>query len=92
VLEEEKVTRKNLRALLERQEYRCALTGVDLTPDTCGLDHIEPLGRGGENAISNCQFVLRAVNHMKGSLSQEDFLEYCRKIYEFSQVPSGDLG
>jgi phenylalanyl-tRNA synthetase beta subunit len=39
---------KELREILDRQNYKCALTGRPLTPDNCAMDHIVPLSRGGK--------------------------------------------
>lgn len=76
----EKVTAKNLRALIESQYYRCALSGILLTPDNASLDHIIPLSEGGKHVISNVQWLDPRVNTMKGTMNQKEFLELCCAI------------
>ena len=75
-----RVTAKRLLELIERQEYRCALSGEKLTPKTASLDHKEPLSRGGEHNMANVQIVHRFVNRAKGTMSQAEFIEMCRKV------------
>ncbi|MCC7409317.1 MAG: hypothetical protein IT442_14725, partial [Phycisphaeraceae bacterium] len=68
-------------ALLQRQAYRCALTGWDLTPETAALDHIIPVSRGGEHRISNAQVLTKIVNRAKGTLTNEEFIELCGAVW-----------
>ena len=70
--------------LLERQRYRCALTGRRLTPQTAALDHIVPIRRGGEHAIENTQVLHKDVNRAKGALTSEEFLAVCREVIRWS--------
>jgi 5-methylcytosine-specific restriction endonuclease McrA len=67
-------------SLLERQQYRCALTGRKLTPDTASLDHILPVCRQGAHTIDNAQIVLKEVNRAKGTLTNEEFIALCRAV------------
>lgn len=84
-----KITPRRLAQLMERQGYKCALTGEELTPKTSGLDHIVPVKLGGENTIENVQFVTRDVNKMKNTLSQSEFVSICRKVVEWQDRQSG---
>lgn len=63
--------------LLEKQEFRCALTGQKLTPDTATLDHILPVCRKGPHTIENAQVILKEVNRAKGTMTNEEFVELC---------------
>jgi DNA-binding CsgD family transcriptional regulator len=69
-----------LLELIETQEYRCALSGVELTPDTAALDHIVPRADGGEHVLSNVQWLHGDVNRAKGTLSNEEFVKLCRRV------------
>jgi alkylated DNA nucleotide flippase Atl1/YHS domain-containing protein len=73
-------TASNLRALLESQEYKCALSGVMLSPDSAQLDHKIPLSDGGTNRIDNLQWVTRQVNAAKGTMSQSEFVAMCLQV------------
>lgn len=66
--------------LLEQQQYRCALTGQPLTPETASLDHMLPVCRNGPHTISNAQIVLKEVNRAKGTLTNEEFITLCRAV------------
>ena len=70
----------DLLKLLERQGYRCALTGRYLRPDYCSLDHIMPRKHGGQHALANCQLVCPEANGAKGSMTQAEFLQLCREV------------
>ncbi len=72
-----KVTAKKIRQLIEFQEYKCAMTGVELTPETASLDHITPVASGGLNDMENIQVVTRTVNQAKGQLSEQEFVKMC---------------
>ena len=76
----ETVSPEEVRQLLQRQNYRCALTGRHLTPDCASLDHVVPISRGGEHRIENAQVLHRDVNRAKGTLTNEEFLAICREV------------
>jgi 5-methylcytosine-specific restriction endonuclease McrA len=74
------VSVENVLRLLEHQQYRCALTGRRLTPQTASLDHIVPVRLGGEHAIENTQVLHKDVNRAKGALTNEEFRAMCREV------------
>ncbi|MBN1341567.1 MAG: HNH endonuclease [Phycisphaerae bacterium] len=74
----------NVLRLLEAQQYRCALTGRSLTPQTAALDHIVPVRFGGEHVIENAQVLHKDVNRAKGSLTNEEFIGMCREVVRWS--------
>ena len=82
------ITGTRLRELLIKQEYRCALTGRPLTPETAGVDHIVPLSRGGTHTIDNLWIVLRDVNRMKGTMTGAEFIDLCREVSSRATGPS----
>lgn len=71
---------KELRNLIDRQQYRCALTGMELEPDIADADHIIPVSRGGDHSIENVQVVHRDVNQAKGTMTNDEFIQLCRKV------------
>ncbi len=74
-------SKKNvLLDLIEKQQYKCALTGIELTPDIAEIDHITPTSQGGTNDVDNLQWLHREVNRMKGSLDQARFVELCKLV------------
>jgi 5-methylcytosine-specific restriction endonuclease McrA len=68
--------------LLECQQYRCALTGRPLTPDTASLDHIVPVRCGGEHLIENTQVLHKDVNRAKATMTNAEFVQLCREVVE----------
>ena len=70
----------NILLLLKRQGHRCALSGRTLTPKTAALDHILPVGLGGQHRIENTQVLDRQVNRAKGVLTNDEFIRLCREV------------
>jgi len=77
-------TAADLKTMVEKQKYRCALSGIKLTPDTSQLDHIEPLATNGTNEISNLQWLDSVVNKAKGTMSQAEFIQMCRRVAQWN--------
>ncbi len=73
-------TAKDLLAKIESQGFRCALSGLPITPETASLDHIVPVSEGGSHSVANLQWVHTSVNVMKARLSQMEFIETCKKV------------
>jgi 5-methylcytosine-specific restriction endonuclease McrA len=78
------VTAARLLELIESQGYRCALSGVSLTPETAVLDHKTPRSEGGAHVMSNVWFVHRDVNRAKGTMTVEAFKLMCTRVAQWS--------
>jgi 5-methylcytosine-specific restriction endonuclease McrA len=76
-------TAKELYQLVEKQDYRCALSGMKITPKTSRIDHKTPVSVGGSDEIENLQWVHEELNRMKGSLDNDEFIEICRKVAQW---------
>jgi len=74
------VTAKQLEKKLQDQKFKCALTGVEMTPTLSSLDHVDPRSMGGEDDINNLQIVLPCVNKAKGTMSQAQFVAMCHAV------------
>ena len=72
--------RKEILEILEEQQYCCALTGVELTPDSAQLDHVVPESKGGTHDKRNLQILHKTVNSMKAAMTQEDFVSWCMLV------------
>jgi len=81
-----KVTPSVALRILEFQNYRCALTGRELTPETAVLDHINPISRGGEHSARNIWVLHKDVNMAKGKLLLDEFYELCRLVLEHKDM------
>lgn len=80
-----KISRKNLLRLIDLQEFQCALTGVELTPDDATVDHRVALKNGGAHNMSNLQAVHEAVNVMKGTMDEDEFVYWCCRVADHSR-------
>ena len=77
--------------MLERQKYKCALTGVKMTclrakgikfKTNASIDRINSdLGYN----IDNIQMVCSIVNGLKVDLTNDDFIEWCRKVAKYAK-------
>ncbi len=80
-----RLTKKLLLSIIEQQDFRCALTGRDLTPDTASIDHRQPLSRGGEHCVTNVQVVHSEVNSAKGGMTNAEFIQMCCEVADLAR-------
>ena len=72
-----------LKAKLESQRFRCALSGEEIMPGVnASMDHVVPVSRGGALGVENVQWVSIRVNKMKGDMLPDQFLSLCKAIVE----------
>lgn len=72
---------KDLKMLIEKQGYKCSLTGDDISFEAdIDLDHIIPTTRNGKNELSNVRWVTRQANRLKNNLTDSELIELCLKI------------
>lgn len=79
----ERLTREALIRIVERQGYRCALSGRQLTPESACADHIRPLSAGGSDSSDNCQVLDEQVNRAKGTMATDDFVRMCIEVTSY---------
>ena len=87
-LEQTTLTDLELYDLYQKQNGKCALTGVDMvvekqSPLCLSLDQKEP--RKGYT-LDNVQWVCWAANRAKGDLSMIDFLGMCECVVNYQKV------
>ena len=75
-----KVTVYGLIDLLIKQNYRCALTGRELTIENVTLDHINPFARSDDHSLDNVHLVIRKANLAKGAMATGDFIRLCQDV------------
>lgn len=69
------------------KDPKCYLTGSPINlndVESWSLDHIVPKSKGGTSKLSNCGITLLQINLCKHSLTQEEFIELCKKVTEFN--------
>jgi len=77
---------KKLLDLLEDQKYRCKISGELLIPGkNASIDHIVPKSKNGLNDINNLQWVTIDINCAKREMSNEEFINLCKRIIYFNQ-------
>lgn len=80
-----------LKALLDAQGGRCAISGRQIMPGVNGsVDHIVPRSKGGKNEISNLRWVERDANYYRGNMSDDDLIQLCRDIVAHADSKHGD--
>lgn len=88
------LTRGDLLFLLEKQNYRCAISGEALTCvlekgticlTNASVDQIIP---NGGYQIDNIRLVCRAANIMKWTMSDKELHDWCRKILKYGESKS----
>ena len=57
--------RENRHQIFERDRYKCAYCGKQLTRFTATLDHIKPVSDGGDNSYDNVTTACLACNSEK---------------------------
>lgn len=87
----DKLTREDLLDLLESQNYKCALSGLDLTcnlevgkkfPYNASVDRIVP---GGPYTKDNIQLVCSSLNSWRSDTDLETFIAMCKSVTEFQE-------
>jgi len=69
-----------INSLLEKQEYKCALTGRDLNGNKFHIDHIVPKSKSGENIPDNWQLIVEEANVFKTDLSMSEIIKLAKDI------------
>lgn len=83
------LTNKDLQELIEKQNFKCALTGEELTTQfkhncaeyNASLDRIDSSKGYIEG---NVQWVTKDINFAKYKMSQEDFINLCKKVVDYN--------
>lgn len=86
------LTSQFLYKLLEKQNFKCALTGEDLLNEDLNLDKPQEelnlsLDRIDSNIgylSNNVQWVTKQVNWSKNTLNNEEFLNLCKKVINYA--------
>ena len=72
---------KELKELIEKQNYKCALTGDTISfDDNIELDHIIPSSKKGLSELNNVRWVTKEANRLKQNLTDIELKELCKKI------------
>jgi len=91
------ISAKQVQEIYDRQEGKCAFTGLPMTchrgrpnlmaPLNASMDRIIP---GGLYTVENVQLVCVALNVFRGVLSIPDFIRWCHRVAAYLPCPSDD--
>jgi 5-methylcytosine-specific restriction endonuclease McrA len=81
------VKMRDMLEKLRQQGSRCALSGELIDHQNCEIDHIVPVSRGGSSDIENLQFVSKRMNRMKGTMTNNEFVEACKLVVQHTVPP-----
>ena len=81
----------DLLEVLKRQHYRCAISGVLLTPECASLDHKVPIAKGGATELENVWWVHQSINSAKGTMSLDEFVLMCRRVVQWTECSAKPL-
>lgn len=94
----DQLSRDELLEVLENQDYKCALSGVQMT---CNLElgktfwtnaSVDRIKAGGPYTKENIQLVCRGLNSWRSAIPLEEFIWWCQQVvqhHERSEVKSG---
>ena len=96
----DQLTKEILLRKLQAQDFKCALSGAQLTCDLAkGVisqtnASVDRIVAGGSYTEDNIQMVCRALNHWRADTSVEDFVAWCRKVVDHNtptlQIAQGE--
>lgn len=72
--------RETISLFKDVQAGACNLTGEILDEHNAECDHKIPVSRGGPSTIDNLQWITGEVHAAKGRMTNEEFIEMCRKV------------
>ena len=84
------LTAETLKELLEKQNYKCALTGSELTcvlvkgnvcKTNASIDRVNPKG---EYTKDNIHLVCSAINKLRIDMDINEFIDWCRKVTNYA--------
>lgn len=74
---------EELKALFEKQNGRCAVTGLEIQlGNNASIDHIIPTSRGGQNDIENLRWVHITFNRIKNNMTDGEMLSWIDRIIQ----------
>lgn len=79
------LTAIDLWKIAKKQKCKCALSGQRLTNENVSADHIVCKTHGGLTNTENIRLVTKAANIARNSLSDQEFIAFCKNVAEFNK-------
>lgn len=76
------LSKTDLINLLEKQDYKCAISGLTLTKDRGSIHNasIDRIEAGLEYNLDNIQLICKCINNWRSNTPLEDFINLCKII------------
>jgi hypothetical protein len=68
--------------LIQRQGYKCALTGRELTPENTEVELRDPYLTKGRGEITNLYLVIRPLAHVARYVPERDIIDLAAEIIQ----------
>ena len=79
----DKLTKSNIETLAQQQNFKCALTGIVFSPqDKWWKPSLDRIDNNLGYTVNNVRLVGWIVNHCRGNLTDEEFVDMCNKVTE----------
>ncbi len=83
------MTIQDFRHMLEvEQEFKCPITGYELTPQTITIAHKTPLKKGGKHILANVHLIHSAVAKLAKEHTLEELLAISQDIVRQMKIGS----
>ncbi len=73
----------NFWEMMKEQEYKCALTGRDLTPDNTEVELREPFRERGRTEIDNHYIIVRDLAYTARHVKEEAIVQLAAEIIQY---------
>jgi len=80
---------KDFYELLDKQKYKCPVSGRELTPENTTAEHIQPLRLGGNHCKNNIYLIDKDVAKLKRYMDEKTVIKLAADII---QTRGSELG
>lgn len=77
-----RIPAQDLYLKMELQEWRCIYCREKISFNTCELDHVHPMSKGGAHYLYNVFFACRGCNSQKHAITIKRFCDKMHLDYE----------
>ncbi|PJZ36999.1 hypothetical protein CH354_07715 [Leptospira levettii] len=81
-MEKFKLKAGHIRSLLNQQNFKCYISGIELTYENVEIEHIQPLTKGGKHELENLCLIEKSLRELKRLKTREEILELCKVIIQ----------
>ncbi|TGL76902.1 HNH endonuclease [Leptospira jelokensis] len=81
-MEKFKLRAGHIRKLLNDQNFRCFISGLELTYENVEIEHIIPLSKGGKHELTNLCLIDKSLKELKRFKTKEEIIKLCKIILE----------